>query len=301
MKTTVSAMICLLCTLGSADLIRAEDPYSQRVADPYALSPDPPTMSSGTPELYLSFMAGVGIPLSQDATFTDGTQPTVVQDVNYQTKHSVGGSGGIWFPTRNKLAGFDLGVEISGFLWHPDVACCQDFYNNDPTGSFQVDGIANRGTSTEIQGLYIGADFLIRYPMAISEAYPNGRWHPYVGFGVGMHQMSMRPGGSRGITACCAPGGNLETNAIPDQRDTTVGIMGIGGIKAHLFKYVAAFVEAKYLHAHHDGLLTDRYGNSGDISFPATGGSPLVLNQYSSSINTILVHAGLSIHFDIRP
>ena len=28
--------------------------------------------------------------------------------------------------------------------------------------------------------------------MAISDAYPNGRWHPYVGIGVGMHMMSFR-------------------------------------------------------------------------------------------------------------
>src|SRR5512139_3689451 len=257
MKTTVSAMICLLCVLGSADFTRAEDPYSQRVADPYALSPDPPTMSSGTPELYLSGMGGVASPVSQDATFTDGTQPTVVKDVDYQTIHSWGGNAGIWFPTRSKLAGFDLGVEITGYVWYPDVACCLDYYNNDPTGSNQVDGIANRGTTTEISAAYVGPNFLIRYPMAISETYPNGRWFPYVGIGVGAHQMAMKPGGFRGGTL---------NNSNTDQRSTTVGFQGVGGIKGHLFKYLAAFVEAKYLVAHHDGLSTDRYGNSPDGS-----------------------------------
>ncbi len=145
-------------------------------------------------------------------------------------------------------------MELTGFLWYPDVHCCRENYNGqtDSSGNFQ-------GTSTEIQGLYIGPNFLIRYPMAISESYPNGRWFPYVGIGVGMHQMAMRPGGSRGVSACCVPGGNLDTNPIPDQRDTTVGWMAVGGIKAHLFKYVAAFVEAKYIQAHHDGMLTDRY------------------------------------------
>ena len=42
-----------------------------------------------------------------------------------------------------------------------------------------------QGTTTEMSGIYIGPNFLIRYPMAISDAYPNGRWHPYVGIGVG--------------------------------------------------------------------------------------------------------------------
>jgi opacity protein-like surface antigen len=142
-----------------------------------------------------------------------------------------------------------------------------------------------------MQGLYIGPNFLIRYPMAISEAYPNGRWFPYVGIGVGMHQMSMRPGGSRGVNGDITGNGN----PITDQRDTSVGFLGMGGVKAHLFKYVAAFAEAKYVHAHHDGLLTDRFG----LSTPF--GANLTLNQYSSSINTILVHVGLSIHFDVKP
>jgi len=293
MNARISAIMCLLCVLGSSGLTRAEDPYSQRVADPYAISPDPPTMSSGTLEPYMSFMSGIAMTRSADATFTDGTQPTVINDVDYRNNFALGGNLGVWFPTRHKLLGFDLGMELTGFLWQADVAFGRNFYNQDP--------VTGAGTTTEIQGLYIGPNFLIRYPMAISEAYPNGRWHPYVGIGVGMHQMAMRPGGSLGISAfCCTPGGNLETNPIPDQRDTTVGWMAMGGVKAHLFKYLAFFVEAKYLQAHHDGLLTDRTGSSA-LTFPSTGGSTLVLNQYSSSINSIHVHAGLSIHFDWKP
>ena len=291
MKARISAMICLLCILGSVDFTRAEDPYSQRVADPYALSSGLPTMSSGTLEPYFSAMAGIAIPFSQDATFTDGSLPRVITDVDYQMKHSWGGNAGIWFPTRNKLLGFDLGIEITGYVWYPDVACCRDFYNNDPTGEFQRDGIPNRGTTTEVGGIYVGPNFLIRYPMAISESYPNGRWHPYVGIGVGAHQMAMTPGGARGQNL-------LHANTT--QRDTTVGFQGVGGIKAHLFKYVAAFVEAKYLYAHHTGLTTDRYGDSvpGDLSFDKEGP---VVHVYSSTINTVLVHAGLSMHFDWKP
>jgi opacity protein-like surface antigen len=259
-------------------------------------------MSSGTLEPYLSFMAGVALPRSTDATFTDGTTPTVVEKVDYAMDKSIGGSFGIWFPTRKKLAGFDLGVELTGYLWYPDVGCCRDFFNNDSTGTKNSQGFANNGTTTEMQGLYIGPNFLIRYPMAISEAYPNGRWHPYVGIGVGMHQMSFRPGGSHGVNSCCVDGGNLTTNPITDQRDTTVGFQGVGGVKVHLFKYVAAFAEAKYLHAHHNGLGTDRFGSSDFQQFPAVGANgQLILNTYSSSVNTILVHAGLSIHFDWKP
>ncbi|WHZ26689.1 MAG: hypothetical protein OJF51_001485 [Nitrospira sp.] len=113
--------------------------------------------------------------------------------------------------------------------------------------------------------------------------------------------MSFRPGGDRGVTSCCLPGGNLNTSPQTDQRDTTVGFMGIGGIKAHLFKYVAAFVEAKYLHAHHNGLGTDRFGQSSCCSLTVPTGNDVVLNTYSSSVNTIFVHAGLSIHFDMKP
>ncbi|NGZ09288.1 MAG: hypothetical protein CV088_07845 [Nitrospira sp. LK70] len=293
MKTRISAMICLLCVVGYAEVTRAEDPYSQRVADPYALSPNPPTMSSGTIEPYLSFMAGIALPSSETATFTDGSQPTVMPNIPYQDSFSVGGNAGVWFPTRSKLAGFDLGFEITGFLWYPDVGCCVDWYNNSPTGAGNINGLANQGTTTEIQGIYVGGNFLVRYPMAISETYPNGRWHPYFGIGVGAHQIEMKPGGFRG--------GNL-LNAITDQRDTTVGWMGVGGVKAHIFKYLAAFVEAKYLMANHSGLTTDRYGNSdmGSLAILSSGPGPYV-NTYDSTINTILVHFGLSLHYDIKP
>jgi hypothetical protein len=205
----------------------------------------------------------------------------VDRNVDYQNKQSIGGNAGIWFPTRNKLLGFDLGTEISGFVWWPDVACCRENFN----GVTQPDG-AFEGTTTEIQAIYIGANFLIRRPMAISEAYPNGRWHPYVGVGVGAHQMSMRPGGARGATFA---------NPITDQRDTQIAFQALGGVKAHLFKYVAAFVEAKYIHANHEELNTDRFG----ISQPFLDG--LTVDQYESTIRTIIVHAGLSIHFDVRP
>jgi hypothetical protein len=281
MKTRISAIVCLLCVFGYAEVTRAEDPYSQRVADPYAMSPDPPTMSSGTIEPYLSFMVGVAMPFSADATFTNGTLPRVEKDVDYQMKQTIGGNAGIWFPTRNKLAGFDLGVEVAGFVWYPDIACCRNGVNGtlNPDGSFE-------GTTTETQGIYIGSNFLIRRPMAISEAYPNGRWHPYVGVGVGAHQIAQRPGGFRGAGF---------GNAIADQRNTAPGFLAMGGVKAHLFKYVAAFVEAKYVHAFHDELGTDRFGAS------TPGGQDLVFDNYESTIRTIFVHAGLSLHFDIKP
>ena len=296
MKARMSAMICLLAVLGSADLTRADDPYNQRVADPYALSDGLPTMTSGTLEPYLSFMAGIAVPRSADATFTDGSLPTVVNDIDYQTKHSFGGNAGIWFPTRDKLAGFDLGVEITGMLWYADVACCIDFYNTDPTGAHPVtDALGNTfigGTTTEVNGIYVGSNFLIRYPMAISEAYPNGRWHPYVGIGVGAHQLAMKPGGQRGTGFF---------RAITEERDTTVAFMGVGGIKAHLFKYVAVFAEAKYIHAHHNGLTTDRYGESQPAFNNNLTQGQMVVHPYSSTIDTILAHAGISIHFDWRP
>jgi hypothetical protein len=283
MKTRISAMICLLCVFSYSELVRAEDPHSQRVADPYALSPDPPTMSSGTIEPYLSFMAGIGIPLSQDATFRNGD---VDRNVDYQNKQSIGGNAGIWFPTRNKLVGFDLGGEIEGYIWWPDVACCRPGFNGriEPTNP---DGF--EGTTTEMQGVYIGANLMMRYPMAISEAYPNGRWYPYVGIGGGAHQMAFRPGGTRGATFA---------TPITDQRDTTVAFQAKGGFKVFLFKYLAAFAEAKYLHAQHDGLGTDRFGVNTPL-FSNT--ADLHIDDYESTIRTISVHAGLSLHFDMKP
>jgi hypothetical protein len=262
MKTRISAMICLLCVLGYPLSASAEDEL--------------PTISSGTLEPYLSFMAGVSLPFSQDATFRNGD---VERDIDYQMKQSIGGNAGIWFPTRNKLLGFDLGGEIEGFVWYPDIACCRNGVNGtlNPDGSFE-------GTTTEMQGIYVGANFMIRRPMGISEAYPNGRWFPYVGVGVGAHQISYRPGGFRGAS----------TVPLTDQRNTAPAFLAKGGVKVHLFKYLAAFAEAKYTHAYHDELGTDRFG----VSQPD---GDLFLDLYNSHIRTIHVHAGLSLHFDIKP
>jgi hypothetical protein len=101
--------------------------------------------------------------------------------------------------------------------------------------------------------------------------------------------MAFKPGGVRGASFA-AP--------ISDQRDTTVAFQAKGGFKVFLFKYLAAFAEAKYLHAQHSGLGTDRDG----VNIPLfSNGSPLVLDDYSSTINTISVHGGLSLHFDMKP
>ena len=282
MKTRISAIVCLLCVVGYPLFASAEAEL--------------PTISSGTIEPYMSFMAGIAVPRSADATFTDGTTPTVVENIDYQTKHSVGGNAGIWIPTRDKLAGFDLGVELTGFIWYADVACCKDFYNSDPTGAHTVlDGLGNPiagGTTNEVNGLYVGSNFMIRYPMEISEAYPNGRWHPYVGIGVGAHQIAQKPGGQRGTGFY---------RAITEERDTTVGFMGVGGIKVHVFKYVALFAEAKYIHAHHNGLSSDRFGQTQPAFNNNVTQGVLVMNRYESNMDTILAHAGMSIHFDIRP
>lgn len=101
--------------------------------------------------------------------------------------------------------------------------------------------------------------------------------------------MAFKPGGTLGASFA-AP--------ISDQRDTTVAFQAKGGFKVFLFKYLAAFAEAKYLHAEHSGLGTDRFGVNTPL-FSSTG--DLFLDDYSSTIRTISVHAGLSLHFDMKP
>ena len=261
MKTRISAMVFLFCVVGFSLSARAADEL--------------PTISSGTVEPYLSFMAGVSLPFSEDATFTSGNGPREVSDVDYQMKQSIGGNAGIWFPTRDSLAGLDVGGEIEGYIWYPDVSCCRADYN--PL------------TTTEVQGIYVGANIMIRKPMAISESYPNGRWFPYVGVGGGAHQLAMRPGGARGATG---------DSPLTDQRDTAPAWSVKGGVKVFLFKYVAAFAEAKYTQAFHSGLTSDQEGKNGVLFQDDSG---LKVNTYESWMRTIHVHAGLSIHFDVNP
>ena len=110
MKTRISAIVCLLYVLGAADLTRAEDPYSQRVADPYALSSGLPTMSSGTLEPYFSLMAGVAIPFSRDTTFRT-EWPTVIKDVDYTMGIHGGQTRGSGFQPETSCGDSILGLK----------------------------------------------------------------------------------------------------------------------------------------------------------------------------------------------
>ena len=96
-------------------------------------------------------------------------------------------------------------------------------------------------------------------------------------------------------------GGTGFYTAITEQRHTTVAFQGVGGLKAHLFKYVAAFVEAKYIHADHSRLTTDRTGTTEPFPGSDTFQALAFHNPYQSTINTILIHVGLSMHFDWKP
>ncbi len=141
MNARISAMMCLLCVLGSSDLTRAEDPSSQRVADPYAISPDPPTMSSGTLEPYISVMAGIAVPRSHDATFTDGTQPrwSRISTIRRNTRSAA--TRGSGFQPETSCGDSISAWKSRGFIWYADVACCKDNYNRDPaTGDGHHDG-----------------------------------------------------------------------------------------------------------------------------------------------------------------
>ncbi len=154
-------------------------------------------------------------------------------------------------------------------------------------------GTVNHGTTTEIGGIYVGPNFLIRYPMAISDAYPNGRWHPYVGFGVGAHQMAMKPGGARGVESFRRhhrpTGYDDRVSGRGRNQGASLQIRGgVCGGEVSLCpsqRAVVGSVRAVCPDRRTIWLVTP----------------DLVVNPYSSTIDTVLVHAGLSMHFDWKP
>ena len=95
---------------------------------------DPPTMSSGTLEPYLSFMAGMAVPRSADATFTDGTPADDSQGCRLSDETLIRGQRGDLVSNQKQVGGIRSRHGNHRHVWYADVACCQDNFNNDPRG-----------------------------------------------------------------------------------------------------------------------------------------------------------------------
>jgi hypothetical protein len=96
--------------------------------------------------------------------------------------------------------------------------------NQRTTGSVQQ---AVNIRAVDMSSTILAGNLLVRWPLGISDAYPHGRWYPYLGIGAGVSRTSY---GTEGVAVAPA-------------------LQALGGIKVFLSQHFALFTEYKFTHA----------------------------------------------------
>jgi len=226
----------------------------------------------------VSAFGGAGIPYGASIDTTNlpttysgspGRFTGTLEDVALDTAFSFGGKLTAWTTVFRPAIGLDFGLEIDGTLFSPDVAQHQ----NDAHGAFTFDAVPPpppfAQTVSPVGGIPVpnmhiksvipALNLLVRYPFGVSERFPNGWFQYYLGGGVGAS-----------IT-------KLDISTLGDDKDTTVAVQALAGVKWMFHRNVGVFFEYKFTHADH----------SFDIS-----GATLDLKL---NVNHVL--GGLAVHF----
>lgn len=199
-------------------------------------------------DIYISGFGGYSFPLKTDSSALGVT----VRDLKLDNSPTFGGKIGIWFTGPRKTLGLDFGTEIDVTNLDPDIARGQILQTNGGGLAFT--------TGSNLNATYFGMNVLIRYPIGVTQDLPNGRWFPYIGVGGGGLRVTFQ---QPGFTKCW---------------NTAPALQGIGGVKVFLTKYIAAFVEGKFIHA--SSSIEFREGASIDLT-----------------VNSVHGTGGLSLHF----
>ena len=199
-------------------------------------------------DAYISVFGGIASPLEADVTQGSIT----AKDAKLDNSPSIGGKIGMWFTAPRKTLGIDVGAEIDVTNFNPDQKEGQVLMTN---AGFPV--ITN---AVDLNATFLGVNVLARLPINVTPELPNGRWFPYAGIG----------GGGQRLT--------FQTSSSTECRDTSPAFQALGGFKIFLFKHVAVFGEAKFIHA----TNTLEFQNSSSIEL---------------TLNSVHGVGGLSFHF----
>lgn len=188
---------------------------------------------------YVAISLGAAIPFKTDVTETGPGTNLEVRDVSLRGSLSLGAKLGAYSTAYRAQTGYDFGVEADVTLFLPD----------QKSGTFGASGTRSGVPVTSVTAAQLNlsttiyaVNLLIRKPMGVSEAYPNGRWFPYVGIGGGAQRIEVS-GGRDGID----PVGQV-----------------LAGAKLMLGRHWALFGEYKFSHATQKLAASDFSPNSTD-------------------------------------
>ena len=229
-------------------------------------------------ETYFAGLGGAAIPLDQDVNVRSSLGgfriPDVkLKDVEIEKSAVFGIKLGHFFEDTEGRG--DPGLEVELYYFKHDieeqtVSISGDFLGAPISGTFGIGEAELSVFAVELNGLY-------RLNLARSNGFPNGRFQPYGGIGVGLFVATLE-------------------SSLPlfdwDDEDTDYreGVQGIVGTKFFLTKNVSVFAEYKFI------LTADfefELEESGIVSGrPMTGKADV-----ESELIEHLVYAGLAYHF----
>jgi opacity protein-like surface antigen len=179
---------------------------------------------------------------------------------------SFGGKIQAWTTAARATIGLDFGAEVDVTQYYPDSASTAA-----PASScISIRGVGCRtgngsgATATDVSATIAALNLLLRWPLGVSDTFPQGRWYPYLGIG----------GGAEIARATVQGSGATDT-------DTAPVLQVLGGATVFLTKHLSVFAEYKFTHAAHT------------FSFAT---SPVPTRQ-DNTYNVNYVVGGLAVHF----
>ncbi len=216
--------------------------------------------SPASAEWYVSGYAGLAIPNNQDFDLTaSGLGSGTLKDVDLDTSAVFGGKVGYFFEDWPYF-----GLELEGYHFSPDVGPQTVQASGTIVGLPVVGATICQEFGIDVTGIAVNA--ILRGMTGKSDAFPEGRFHGYIGVGPGLFIS------------------NLEIPSTPslDDTSTVVGGQVLAGVKFFLIEHLSLFAEYKF-------IFTDEF----EYEFSAPGVNVTV----NTGMTTNLIYGGIAWHF----
>jgi opacity protein-like surface antigen len=198
--------------------------------------------------------------------------PVTFKDVELNTSAVLGGKAGFFFD--RPILGGNAGLELEAYHFRPDI--------DEQPVSFSSNGLEAKTTfiATDVQITAVALNGLYRLALAASSEFPRGRFHPYVGIGIGAFI-------ARVETRTTA----LDVNTEFADTDVKPGAQAVVGAKFFVTPHVALFGEYKFIHTEEFEFTL--------ISEPGTRGGfrTIQIEKRRFNLTTQMLQAGIAYHW----
>ena len=215
-----------------------------------------------------------GAAITQDTDVEDKlTSVTKFKDVGFDTSVVFGGKVGFFFDPP--VLGGNFGLELEAYHFRPNIETQKVSLSSDGfSGEFRLIGADLHVTVIGLNGLY-------RLPLSRSDEFPQGRFHPYAGVGLGAFIARLETRTSV-----------LDVNTNVGDTDVKPGFQALAGVRFFLTRHIALFGEYRF-------VLTDDF-TFNLISQPGTvggAGPAFQISKREFNLTTHMLQVGIAYHW----